>query len=79
MKNIVVYPTSANPPTWGHGDILERAAKQFDKIYWVVGKNRSKNPLFSIDERKEMMKKYVEHYNLKNVIILEQLLDMQKK
>lgn len=66
---IVVYPTSANPPTWGHGDIMERAARKFDKLYWVAAKNPAKKLLFGIEERMEMMQAYVNHYKLKNVIV----------
>lgn len=69
QKKIVVYPTSANPPTWGHGDILYRAAKLFDQVYWVAAVNPNKNFAFTAEQRVEMMKAYVEYYQLQNVIV----------
>ncbi len=39
---IAVYPTSANPPTYGHADILVRTAKQFDHVYWSAAMNTEK-------------------------------------
>jgi pantetheine-phosphate adenylyltransferase len=46
-----VYPGSFDPVTLGHLDIIERAAKQFDKLIVAVLNNSSKKPLFSIEER----------------------------
>ena len=69
QKKIVVYPTSANPPTWGHGDILSRAAKKFDLVYWVAAKNYSKVLDFTLEQRISMMEAYVKYYKLSNVIV----------
>ena len=66
---IAVYPMSANPPTWGHADILHRASAHFDTIYWAIGINSKKKYLFSTTDRMEMMQIYVNHYQLENVII----------
>jgi pantetheine-phosphate adenylyltransferase len=68
-EKIIVYPTSANPPTWGHADILQRAAGHFDKVYWVAGKNIKKSYTFSVSERLTMMQAYVDHFQLKNVVV----------
>lgn len=68
-EKIIVYPISANPPTWGHADIMMRAAKHFDKVYWVAATNPSKNYMFDESERLEMMQAYVEYYKLRNVIV----------
>ncbi|MBF0312344.1 MAG: pantetheine-phosphate adenylyltransferase [Oligoflexia bacterium] len=65
----VVYPTSANPPTWGHADIMYRAAVKFDKIYWVAACNPHKVLDFSVEQRLRMMQAYVDYYQLKNVIV----------
>lgn len=68
---IIVYPTSANPPTWGHADIMMRASKRFDKLIWSIASNPKKdNQGFSIDEKLKMMKAYVDYYELKNVEVL---------
>ncbi|MCX6188970.1 MAG: pantetheine-phosphate adenylyltransferase [Bacteroidetes bacterium] len=48
---IALFPGSFDPITIGHYDILERAKILFDKIYIGVGKNSSKQCLFSLDER----------------------------
>ncbi|TVY08773.1 pantetheine-phosphate adenylyltransferase [Paenibacillus cremeus] len=51
-----VYPGSFDPVTNGHLDIIHRAAKVFDKLIVAVLNNTSKNPLFTVDERKELLR-----------------------
>ena len=51
-----VYPGSFDPVTNGHLDIIKRAAKLFDKLIVAVLVNSSKKPLFSVEERVEMLK-----------------------
>ncbi|MDH4467170.1 MAG: pantetheine-phosphate adenylyltransferase [Bacteriovoracaceae bacterium] len=64
----IVYPTSANPPTWGHADIMMRASKKFDRLLWVVAVNPKKsNAEFSTAEKMQMMESYVRYYKLPNV------------
>ena len=46
-----IYPGSFDPVTYGHLDIIERAAEVFDQVIVGVLKNQSKNPLFDFDER----------------------------
>ncbi len=70
-EKIIVYPISANPPTWGHADIMMRAAKHFDKVIWVAATNPKKTYMFTVEERLEMMHAYVEYYKLKNVEVCE--------
>ncbi len=65
----VLYPISGNPPTWGHADVMERAARIFEKITWALAINPEKAYLFSVEERMAMMEDYVRHFKLKNVII----------
>ncbi len=48
---IFVYPGSFDPVTYGHLDIIDRAAKICDKLIVAVLMNRSKTPVFSIEER----------------------------
>lgn len=52
-----VYPGSFDPVTYGHMDIIERAAKLTDRLVIGVLKNNTKTPLFSSDERVNMLKK----------------------
>lgn len=66
-----LYPISGNPPTWGHADVMERAARIFDRITWSLAVNPSKNYLFSADERKDMMQEYIRHFGLNNVTVTE--------
>ena len=65
MKKIAVYAGSFDPVTYGHIDIIKRAAKIFDRIIVAVAHNTEKAPLFSINERISMVKKAVR--NLPNV------------
>jgi pantetheine-phosphate adenylyltransferase len=60
-----IYPGSFDPLTNGHLDIIERAAKLFDRVVVAVAQNEGKNPLFSQAERLELVTKCVAH--LKNV------------
>ncbi|WP_159887014.1 pantetheine-phosphate adenylyltransferase [Paenibacillus puerhi] len=53
---IAVYPGSFDPVTNGHLDIIHRAAHVFDKLIVAVLNNTSKNPLFSVEERMELLR-----------------------
>lgn len=48
---IAIYPGSFDPLTFGHIDILERAASLFDKVIVGVAESKAKKPLFTVDER----------------------------
>jgi pantetheine-phosphate adenylyltransferase len=62
---IAIYPGSFDPLTNGHLDVIQRAAKLFDRIIVAVAKSESKNPLFTLDERVELVSKSLGH--LQNV------------
>jgi len=51
-----IYPGSFDPLTNGHLDVLERAAKLFDRVIVAIALSESKNPLFTLDERLALMK-----------------------
>lgn len=53
---IAVYPGSFDPVTNGHLDIIERASHVYDKVIVGVLNNKSKMPLFSTEERVDMIK-----------------------
>ncbi len=57
-----VYPGSFDPVTNGHVDIIDRASKVFDHLIVAVLENPRKTPLFSIEERVEMLNNIIEHY-----------------
>ncbi len=67
MKNkiIAVYPGTFDPVTYGHIDIIERAAQLFNEVIVAVAVNINKNPLFTEAERKDMLKQVCRKY--KNV------------
>ncbi len=53
---IAMLPGSFDPPTLGHINIIERSARLFDKLFVVVASNIAKKPLFTADERVELLK-----------------------
>ncbi len=57
-----LYPGTFDPMTLGHLDILKRASRLCDKLIVGVAINRSKNPLFSLDERVQMVEHVVEPF-----------------
>jgi pantetheine-phosphate adenylyltransferase len=52
---IAIYPGSFDPVTNGHLDLIQRSAKLVDRLIVAVLNNTSKQPLFSLDERKQML------------------------
>ncbi|KXS58968.1 pantetheine-phosphate adenylyltransferase [Listeria monocytogenes] len=58
---IAVIPGTFDPITNGHLDIIGRAAKIFDVLYVSVLNNSSKKPLFTIEERMEMIRQVTAH------------------
>lgn len=52
-----VYPGSFDPITFGHLDIISRSVEIFDKVIVAVSVNSGKKPLFTIEERVEMIKR----------------------
>ena len=61
---IAICPGSFDPVTLGHKDIIERTAELFDKVIVLVMSNSVKSPLFSLEERMDMIKRCV---NMGNV------------
>ncbi len=54
---VAVYPGSFDPITYGHLNIIERGLSVFDKLIVAVATNVNKTPLFSAEERMEMMRR----------------------
>ena len=52
---VALYAGSFDPPTYGHLDLIERASRLFPRVIVAVGVNRSRAPLFSVDERMELL------------------------
>lgn len=51
MKLLAIYPGTFDPPTLGHADLIVRAQALFDEVIVAVGKNGSKSPLLTTEER----------------------------
>lgn len=56
-----IYPGSFDPVTLGHLDVIERASKLFDHLIIGVLNNSAKTPLFSIEERVNMIEEATKH------------------
>jgi pantetheine-phosphate adenylyltransferase len=56
-----IYPGSFDPITNGHLDVVQRAAKLFDRIIVAVATNDSKNPLFTLAERRQLVRQAIAH------------------
>ena len=59
MKRTAIYPGSFDPLTNGHLDVIQRAAKLFDRVIVAVAENESKHPLFTLTERVALVKQAV--------------------
>ncbi|HXI70341.1 MAG TPA: pantetheine-phosphate adenylyltransferase [Verrucomicrobiae bacterium] len=57
----VIYPGSFDPLTNGHLDVVQRAAKLFDRVVVAVAKNEGKHPTFTLEERVGLVKQAVKH------------------
>jgi pantetheine-phosphate adenylyltransferase len=67
MVKRAIYPGSFDPVTNGHVDIVERAAKLFDEVIVAIATNIGKDPLFSVGERLDMLRRSCSH--LPNVTV----------
>lgn len=72
--NIVVYPGTFDPITHGHTNIVERAAKLFDKLIIAVAASPKKKPLFDLDKRVELASQVLSHVSNVEVVGFDNLL-----
>lgn len=61
MPGLAVYPGSFDPPTLGHLDVVERAARLFDRVIVAVGVHSGKNPLLRSEDRVRALAACVSH------------------
>ncbi|WP_058913710.1 pantetheine-phosphate adenylyltransferase [Entomohabitans teleogrylli] len=54
MSTRAIYPGTFDPMTNGHLDIIERAAKMFDRLILAIAASPGKKPLFTLEERVEL-------------------------
>jgi len=69
-----IYPGTFDPITNGHLDIIERAIKMFDKVIVMVARNSAKNPMFSDQERVDLIRAAVRKYKRVEVASFQGLL-----
>jgi pantetheine-phosphate adenylyltransferase len=62
-----IYPGSFDPITNGHLDLIERGCCLFDKLIVAILRNETKQPLFSVEERIDMLREVVDGYA--NVVV----------
>jgi pantetheine-phosphate adenylyltransferase len=56
-----IYPGSFDPLTNGHLDVIERAVKLFDRVVVAVAKNEEKQPLFTLEERLDLVRRAIKN------------------
>ncbi len=59
---VAIYPGSFDPPTNGHLDLIDRSARLCDRLIVSVLRNEAKQPLFSVEERMEMLREVICDY-----------------
>jgi len=62
-KVIAIYPGSFDPITNGHLDLIQRGSRMFDKLVVSVLRNETKQPLFTVKQRAEMLREVVGSYS----------------
>ncbi|MCF2947272.1 pantetheine-phosphate adenylyltransferase [Paraglaciecola aquimarina] len=68
MHRTAIYPGTFDPVTNGHADLIERAAKMFTQVIVGIASNPSKKPLFTLEERVELIKQVTQHLDNVEVI-----------
>lgn len=58
----VIYPGTFDPPTNGHLDLIHRGAKMFDQLIVALLRNSDKTPMFTLEERIEMLRENTSKY-----------------
>jgi pantetheine-phosphate adenylyltransferase len=72
--SIAIYPGSFDPVTNGHLDLIERGEKMFDLLIVAVLRNAEKQPLFSLQERVEMLREVSKQWTAVEVDVFDGLL-----
>ncbi|MBU1171971.1 MAG: pantetheine-phosphate adenylyltransferase [Proteobacteria bacterium] len=74
MSGIAIYPGTFDPLTYGHVDVVERGLKIFDKVVISILNNKSKKPLFSVDERLELIRESLKDFDRVEITSFEGLI-----
>lgn len=67
---IAIYPGTFDPPTNGHVDLIERAARMFDKVVVSIAESPHKKPAFPLDERISLARSVLAEADCRNVEII---------
>ncbi len=70
-RRIGLYPGTFDPITNGHIDVIDRAARLLDKLVVGVALNTGKGPLFSLDERVELVRAEIASIAVRNGMVIE--------
>jgi pantetheine-phosphate adenylyltransferase len=62
LATIAIYPGSFDPITNGHLDLIQRGSRLFDRLVVSILRNEEKEPLFSVEERMEMLREVARDY-----------------
>src|SRR5699024_12069108 len=73
-NKLAICPGSFDPITNGHLDIIQRGSTIFDEVIVVIFNNSSKAPLFTTEEREELIKKSTKHLPNVSVDVSDDLL-----
>jgi pantetheine-phosphate adenylyltransferase len=73
-QRIAIYPGTFDPVTNGHVDVVERAVEMFDRVIVLVARNTSKAPLFSDQERMDMIAQVFRRHPRVSVDVFDGLL-----
>jgi pantetheine-phosphate adenylyltransferase len=77
---IVIYPGTFDPVHMGHIDIIDRASRIFDEVIIAIAVNIDKNPLFTVEERMDLVVGAITHLKNINVMSTDGLIaDFAKK
>lgn len=71
---IAVYAGSFDPPTYGHLNLVERASRLFPRLVVAVGRHPTRQPLFSLEERLDLLKDICRPFENVEVVAFEGLL-----
>lgn len=69
MARVGVYAGTFDPPTKGHFHVIRQAAPLFDTLYVATGVNPGKKPMFTVEERTEMLESIIQSEGLGNVVV----------
>ena len=61
--HLVIYAGSFDPPTYGHLDLVDRCSKLFPRTIVALGRHPSRHPLFTVDERLELLREVCAPYS----------------